>query len=393
MLGSQALETAIGLALMFFVFATAASAITEIFASVSRKRTRDLKTALRRMLSSGELPASLSAVTDAEVEDFVRRTTGRSKAAYMSAKSFADSATDLVSRGQNIGVLRHRMDSIAREARGRIDEVKAGLENWFDETMAAAQDQYSKWASWFLFSTGLVLAVALNASVINAAQDLWNDSAAREAVVEAAGSAEDTTATCDEKGTAVEQARCSVDAISTFQLPIGWGENQREGWRASGGSADHGAEVVAWWWITHVVGWLLTAVMLMLGAPFWFDLLGRLVNLRAGGPRPDPAADDGASYSTKVAKAPPPPPRADDLVPNTREVVGNIAAGQGSNPITWDAFEALDGTARADLFHSAAPSVYRPPPTTDAQSVDWLATALNLGVPMSVVDARLAAGG
>jgi hypothetical protein len=393
MFGSQALETAIGLALMFFILATAASAIAEIYASLSKKRSEDLKTALKDMFSTGELPGGLTAVTTDEVEAFVKRTTGRAESSYMSAKSFADAATELISKGQNIGVIRNRMDAMAREAKGRIGEVKAGLENWFDEVMAAAQDKYSKWASWFLFFTGLALAVALNASVINTAQALWNDSAAREAVVDAAGNAEAATGTCDEKGTAFEQAKCSVDSISTFQLPIGWGENQRDGWIGTDDNdpSDSDAPTIVWWWLTHVVGWFLTAILLMLGAPFWFDLLGRLVNLRAGGPRPNSAADDDASYSTKVTKTPPPPPDPDDLVPSDGKVVSNIAGALSPRPgLEWKDFQAMALPDRMDLFHAAAPTIFRPPPATDAQDVDWLATALNLGVPMSVVDARVA---
>ena len=385
MLGSQALETAIGLALMFFVLATAASAITEIYASAMKKRARDLEAALTTMFESGELPAGLGAVAPAEVAAFVERATGRARTSYLSAKSFADAATELVAKGKNIGVLRSRMETLSREARGRIDEVKSGLETWFDEAMASAQDAYSKWASWFLFGTGLVLAVALNASVVNTAQTLWTDSAARAAVVEAAGNAESATGACDEKGSAVEQARCSVDAVSTFQLPIGWGATQRDGWNGSDVSS------IAWWWLTHVVGWLLTAVLLMLGAPFWFDLLGKLVNLRAGGPRPSPAADDDGSYTAKVAKSPPTAPAPETLVPSTEAVVAAIAGAPQPRPgLTWDHFQTIGGPDRADLFRAAAPEAFRPPPATDAQRVDWLATALNLGVPMSVVDAEVA---
>jgi hypothetical protein len=38
-----------------------------------------------------------------------------------------------------------------------------------------------------------------------------------------------------------------------------------------------------------VVGWLITGLAVALGAPFWFDLLNKLVNLRGSGPRPTPA--------------------------------------------------------------------------------------------------------
>jgi hypothetical protein len=35
------------------------------------------------------------------------------------------------------------------------------------------------------------------------------------------------------------------------------------------------------------VGWLVTAAAALFGAPFWFDLLQRLVNLRGTGTKPD----------------------------------------------------------------------------------------------------------
>ncbi|AGZ41925.1 hypothetical protein [Actinoplanes friuliensis] len=42
-------------------------------------------------------------------------------------------------------------------------------------------------------------------------------------------------------------------------------------------------------WLLKLLGLVLTAAAAALGAPFWFDLLNRLVNLRSTGKRPDPA--------------------------------------------------------------------------------------------------------
>lgn len=69
MFGSQALETGIGLALMFFLLATAASAIAEFYAAMVGKRAKDLKAALQDMLSSGDLPAGVAAATPEQVEE------------------------------------------------------------------------------------------------------------------------------------------------------------------------------------------------------------------------------------------------------------------------------------------------------------------------------------
>ncbi len=48
------------------------------------------------------------------------------------------------------------------------------------------------------------------------------------------------------------------------------------------------------------IGFILTALAITLGAPFWFDLLNKFVNIRAGGNKP--AEDKTASSTTTVSK-------------------------------------------------------------------------------------------
>jgi hypothetical protein len=38
-----------------------------------------------------------------------------------------------------------------------------------------------------------------------------------------------------------------------------------------------------------VFGLLITAAAISLGAPFWFDILSKAVNIRAAGPNPAPS--------------------------------------------------------------------------------------------------------
>ncbi len=40
-------------------------------------------------------------------------------------------------------------------------------------------------------------------------------------------------------------------------------------------------------WPVNVLGWIVTALAISLGAPFWFDLLGKLVQLRGTGTKPE----------------------------------------------------------------------------------------------------------
>ena len=56
--------------------------------------------------------------------------------------------------------------------------------------------------------------------------------------------------------------------------------------------ADRGSTTPAVWWKNpgfweKVVGLLFTALAISLGAPFWFDMLNRVVSIRAAGRAPD----------------------------------------------------------------------------------------------------------
>ncbi|MBK7407801.1 MAG: hypothetical protein IPJ40_06805 [Saprospirales bacterium] len=36
-------------------------------------------------------------------------------------------------------------------------------------------------------------------------------------------------------------------------------------------------------WLHKAFGWLVTAIAISLGAPFWFDMLRKMVNIRSSG--------------------------------------------------------------------------------------------------------------
>jgi len=44
--------------------------------------------------------------------------------------------------------------------------------------------------------------------------------------------------------------------------------------------------------VVTFIGFLITALMLSLGAPFWFDLLNKISNLRGTGTKPQSSSDD-----------------------------------------------------------------------------------------------------
>src|SRR6185436_13947433 len=41
-------------------------------------------------------------------------------------------------------------------------------------------------------------------------------------------------------------------------------------------------------WLLKIIGWLITSLAVSFGAPFWFDLLNKLVDVRGAGKEPSP---------------------------------------------------------------------------------------------------------
>jgi hypothetical protein len=123
----------------------------------------------------------------------------------------------------------------------------------------------------------VVVALVANADALQVGRALWNDDAVRAAVVAQAQQAADKgTATPDVgKGAsgAADTLSQQVADVKDLGLPLGWSTDPKDprwfdsGWGAAG----------------KVFGLIATILALTLGAPFWFDLLGRVSRLRTTG--------------------------------------------------------------------------------------------------------------
>jgi hypothetical protein len=73
----------------------------------------------------------------------------------------------------------------------------------------------------------------------------------------------------------------NVQAIQKLSLPIGWLRSGGDKYREWPGSNyfGYGGWVYQLYW--HWLGWLITALAVSLGAPFWFDMLNKLIVVRS----------------------------------------------------------------------------------------------------------------
>jgi hypothetical protein len=206
------------------------------------------------------------------------------------------------------GHLRGTLSAFINEGAITLDRWREDVEGWFDEKMDRVSGWYARRTRWFLFGFAIGIVLLLNADTVVFARTLWKDATVREAVVAQARIVTESGGSQDpcEDPTCVANRLQDVKALN---LPLGWPDLHVGSWGSDPEYVDDervphsGAD----WW-AKALGLLLTAVALMLGAPFWFDLLNKITNFRTSGPPPPAPDKEGATILTAKATGLPPGP-------------------------------------------------------------------------------------
>jgi len=203
---------------------------------------------------------------------------------------------------------------------GDFDMIKKHLEDWFDGTMDRAAGWYKRRTQWILLVMGSVMAMVLNLDALAVVNGLGKDSNLRNAAVAAAEARLKEPRPGEASGDSLsgEQARQQVSELSNeldnIGYPIGWRYGLpaaqqvlcRIPSKADGQAIVKDTEALAltdprcrsartikradkvratYAVVPHpflvLIGWLITALAVMLGAPFWFDVLNKFMTIRA----------------------------------------------------------------------------------------------------------------
>jgi hypothetical protein len=167
------------------------------------------------------------------------------------------------------------------DAKGDRDRFRRSLEHWYDDTMDRVSGWYKRYVQRIIVIASIALVAALNVDTINIAQVLWRLPTER-AVVASAAAAQATAG--DKGGGSADQ---QVRDIAALDLPLGWTPSHK-GTVASTDPQHAPLDVSSW--LLKLLGLLLSVLAVSLGAPFWFDALGKLGQLRATGPKPPKSA-------------------------------------------------------------------------------------------------------
>lgn len=171
--------------------------------------------------------------------------------------------------------------TLMQGAKAEIGELEQRLGKWFDEGMERVSGWYKRYLQYIGFAVGFALALAVNADAINMASVLANEPAMRAAVVQSAG---EIARTCKSKDDCPGLDFAASLRDRSGLLPIGWQKRYlpfycyADGKEVGCGGFARIGPTLLW-----LLGLLATALAITLGAPFWFDLLKNLVNIRTSG--------------------------------------------------------------------------------------------------------------
>lgn len=198
--------------------------------------------------------------------------------------------------------LKTQLQALVATAGSRTDALVSAVSEWADRSLTALGGNYKRYLQTMSFWIGLAVAIGLNIDTITLTGQLYRDRGMRDATVSLAVQISEKTSreTFDQCLSLAprqrrEEAACAplsglVDAVQgrnewLGKLPIGWSQQPDD----SESSPASWLPPSVWHWGCRGIGWLLTALAISLGAPFWFDLLNKLVNLRHGMGKPEVA--------------------------------------------------------------------------------------------------------
>jgi hypothetical protein len=166
--------------------------------------------------------------------------------------------------------VKRALRTLVEQSSGDVNKVRENIEGWFNSSMDRVSGWYKRRTKWIILGLGLAVTILLNVNSITIARRLSNDSTLRSVVVAQA----EATANNPEalKGSFEEKRQ----ELYTLGLPLGW---------QSGIDFIHPLKNPNFNLWDHFflpwIGWLLTAAAISLGAPFWFDMLNKIMVIRS----------------------------------------------------------------------------------------------------------------
>ncbi len=317
---SIVVNVAIGLILVYLVLSLVASEIQELITTLFEWRAKQLKEAIANILGEntpeGQLTQKLyqNPLVDSLNQKSKDRKTSKGPS-YIPSIAFAAALLEIlrdissktpetieefidninnsslpVSLKKNLLLFARRAQSKFQEKNQQIQELQKEIELWFDSSMERVSGVYKRNAKAVAFLIGFAIAIVVNADTVYIISSLSKEqtltSTINQVATQVVTSNSESISCLQTAEDGVNKENClknisndvnlALDNISP--LPIGWDLSEPFQKQFSPFSLKNIVEVT--------IGWLITAVAISMGAPFWFGLLTKLINVRNAGNKP-----------------------------------------------------------------------------------------------------------
>lgn len=308
MLDSPIIDIVIGLSFLYFLLGLITSSLNELIQTKLNSRSKLLHKAIINFLDR-DWDQIGDKITKSPYVRSISKTPDKFPS-YIPSSSFAQGVIDVIKGAEDlpntIPKIREQIKKnelikgdaevwllgLLDQSYEKVQNFYTKLEGSYNEAMDRVSEWYGKQTKKTILLLGALVSIFLNIDTINITQALWqNKEMAKALSAMAANSmeniekAESGFEIKDAKGNSLYSVKNSqsdnvsnvVAEVGSMPIPLGWQSDSLAFFKAP-----------KWGWalLSMVAGWAITTMAIFLGAPFWFDLLSKVVNLRGSGNKP-----------------------------------------------------------------------------------------------------------
>jgi hypothetical protein len=301
MFGLETLNVLIGLVTVYLAFGVACTAIVEAILTWFKIRSKQLEAALSEFLAGDlkqnetfvkafydhPLVQALSKGKDGRPSYIPSKIVGQVVEALVTANGTAKSLTAAVKSlpGEPAtNRIKGLLDTFVTRANEDVDKFRKSVEKHFDEVMDRATGWIKRYSQTVALVASAVLVIGANVDTVKLVTSLASNPTAQAKTVEIAQQQLSAAKTVEpqvesgktEGGITVDQAKKPTDAAS---VALNQAVSSMESAGLRFGWQDYPKGVKAW--CTKIAGLLVSIFAISLGAPFWFDMLQRIMQVRS----------------------------------------------------------------------------------------------------------------
>ena len=220
---------------------------------------------------------------------------------------------------QALETLLQGVEEYATHGESALATARVSVEKWFDDSMDRLSGWYKRRSQKLAFFIGIAVALVLNGDTVLLAQQLWRDPGLRLSLVAQAQTLVNNQPNVSQP--TLEELTQLQSQFNGLNIPFGWvgtpialdasGKIPGTGTSAAHActlspnipddvygfavvgqcypitNAPHRNDLTGW--VLKLLGLVASGMAAAQGAPFWFDLLKRIVNVRSSGANPSEA--------------------------------------------------------------------------------------------------------